>query len=154
MSRDRAFMIALANLAWASVEVVIECFQSLLDLMHRWHKLALELDVPTVVPPVQLAAARPIENAEQPSVAVPPVQVAATQFMRAAGVANPEMNPPRPVLSIGRIQRYYVVAVGRRPGIYLSWREAAEQVIGYGGNIHRAFTLLSEAKDFIRMNRL
>lgn len=56
------------------------------------------------------------------------------------------------VIPIGRAQRYYAVAIGRQPGIYASWRDAADQVIGYSGNVHRAFTNLAEAKFFLRQH--
>ncbi|OAE25104.1 hypothetical protein AXG93_3217s1200 [Marchantia polymorpha subsp. ruderalis] len=28
-------------------------------------------------------------------------------------------------------RKYYVVAIGRRPGVYFGWREAAAQVLGF-----------------------
>jgi viroplasmin and RNaseH domain-containing protein len=45
------------------------------------------------------------------------------------------------------------VVVGRKPRIYESWFEAAEQVVGYGGNVHRAFGTRAEAEFFLRTNR-
>lgn len=39
----------------------------------------------------------------------------------------------------GRRRRLYVVAEGRRPGVYLTWLEAAQQVNGFPNNRHQAF---------------
>ncbi|XP_058103629.1 ribonuclease H-like isoform X1 [Magnolia sinica] len=36
-------------------------------------------------------------------------------------------------------EKYYVVLVGRRPGIYLTWDDARVEVEGYNGSRHRAF---------------
>ncbi|XP_058082372.1 ribonuclease H-like [Magnolia sinica] len=35
--------------------------------------------------------------------------------------------------------KYYVVLVGHRPGIYISWDDARVEVEGYSGARHRAF---------------
>jgi hypothetical protein len=48
-----------------------------------------------------------------------------------------------------RPRRYYAVAVGRRPGIYTSWRDAHGQVVGYPGNVHQAFRTREEAESFL-----
>jgi hypothetical protein len=69
------------------------------------------------------------------------------------------LEPPAPVSLVPhvvnpvRAQRYYVVAVGRKPGIYKSWYDAAEQVVGFSGNVHRAFSTRAEAEFFLRQCR-
>ncbi len=44
---------------------------------------------------------------------------------------------------------YYAVAKGHNTGIFLSWNDCKEQVIGYKGAIHRKFSNEKEAEDFI-----
>jgi hypothetical protein len=69
------------------------------------------------------------------------------------------LEPPAPVRIVphpvypARAQHFYAVVVGRRPGIYESWYEAAKQVVGYGGNVHRAFSTREEAEFFLQANR-
>ncbi len=42
--------------------------------------------------------------------------------------------------------KFYVVWEGRRPGIYTDWGKAEEQIHGYAGARHRAYTTLAEAE--------
>ena len=44
---------------------------------------------------------------------------------------------------------YYAVAKGHNSGIYLSWNDCKEQVLGYKGAIHRKFDNEKDAEDFI-----
>lgn len=44
-----------------------------------------------------------------------------------------------------RSSRYYVVAVGRRNGIFDNWDDAHEQVYRYSGAVHKSFATLEEA---------
>ncbi|KAJ1442558.1 Ribosomal protein L9/RNase H1, N-terminal [Sesbania bispinosa] len=44
-----------------------------------------------------------------------------------------------------RSGKFYVVFVGRQPGIYGSWEECESQVLGYSGNKHQSFKSLEEA---------
>ena len=45
--------------------------------------------------------------------------------------------------------KYYAVKVGRNPGIYSTWAECQEQVIGYKGAIYKKFSTNEEALAFI-----
>lgn len=51
-------------------------------------------------------------------------------------------------------RRYYVVAVGRRPGIYNTWADANREVSGFPGNCHQAFRTHQEAEYFLSQYRL
>lgn len=46
-------------------------------------------------------------------------------------------------------RRYYAVLKGRRSGIYTSWAEAQQQVLGFSDNNHKAFRTRSEAEAYI-----
>src|SRR5699024_1096530 len=48
--------------------------------------------------------------------------------------------------------KFYVVAVGRQPGIYRSWDECRQQVDGYPGNKHKSFKLEDEAQQYLEEN--
>ncbi|KAJ1419745.1 Ribosomal protein L9/RNase H1, N-terminal [Sesbania bispinosa] len=41
--------------------------------------------------------------------------------------------------------KFYVVFVGRQPGVYGSWEECESQILGYKGNKHLSFRSLEEA---------
>lgn len=163
MSRDRAFRSALANLGWASLEVIIEGFQSLVDFLHRWHGFAGELEAPVAAEVVadRVAGVQPGTlgdlQREQPvqPVIIPPVQpVQPAQPVLGVPVQRqPVMQQGVPGVPVGRMQRYYAVAVGRVPGVYLSWRDAANQVVGFPGNIHRSFTDAAVAEQFVGMHQ-
>ncbi|KAI8531189.1 hypothetical protein RHMOL_Rhmol11G0117800 [Rhododendron molle] len=43
-------------------------------------------------------------------------------------------------------QHYWVVFVGRRPGIYTSWETAGLQINGYPGNLFKRYTTYDEAE--------
>ncbi|TFK58215.1 hypothetical protein BDN72DRAFT_866129, partial [Pluteus cervinus] len=43
--------------------------------------------------------------------------------------------------------RYYVVFIGRVPGIYTNWVDASEQVEGYSGNKHQSFPTRRRAEE-------
>lgn len=45
--------------------------------------------------------------------------------------------------------KYYVVKNGREPGIYETWKECQQQVIGYKGAIFKSFESLDEANNFL-----
>jgi ribonuclease HI len=45
--------------------------------------------------------------------------------------------------------RYYAVASGKVPGVYLTWNECRDQVIGIKGSRFKAFDSLEEANSFI-----
>ncbi|CAG8631966.1 11430_t:CDS:1 [Scutellospora calospora] len=45
---------------------------------------------------------------------------------------------------------YYAVRVGRNPGIYMSYKECEEQVLGYSGAMYRKFDTKQQAEDFIK----
>ncbi len=42
--------------------------------------------------------------------------------------------------------KYYVVWVGRKPGIYANWADCAEQVNGFGGAKYKSFETEAQAK--------
>lgn len=43
------------------------------------------------------------------------------------------------------ISRWYVVWEGRKPGIYDSWKECSDQVLGFSGNKFKSFATYAEA---------
>ena len=45
--------------------------------------------------------------------------------------------------------KYYAVKEGRRPGIYYTWDECKEQVIGHKGAIYKKFNSRDDALEFI-----
>lgn len=46
--------------------------------------------------------------------------------------------------------RYYAVAIGRTPGVYTSWPQAQEAVIGWKGPKYKRFNTRAEAEAFVR----
>ena len=54
---------------------------------------------------------------------------------------------------LARKPRFYAVARGWRPGIFVVWSNAAKQVNGYSGNVHKSFSTLIEAREFMRQHR-
>ena len=50
-----------------------------------------------------------------------------------------------------RKQRYYVVWQGKKPGIYSSWDECKEQVVGVQGAQYKSFGSMAEAEVAIRL---
>ena len=61
--------------------------------------------------------------------------------------------PQQPLLSGAVRERWYAVARGLRPGIYTTWDECAQQVVGVRGAIHKSFPTREQAEDFIRRRR-
>ena len=49
--------------------------------------------------------------------------------------------------------KYYVVRVGRNPGIYTTWSEAEQQIKGFLGAEHRAFKLKKDAQSYFRKRK-
>ncbi|KAH7859197.1 hypothetical protein Vadar_032903 [Vaccinium darrowii] len=45
---------------------------------------------------------------------------------------------------------YYVVSVGRRPGVYETWASCSEQVIGFSGAIYEKHATWEEANSALR----
>lgn len=45
--------------------------------------------------------------------------------------------------------KYYGVKKGKIPGVYTSWDQAKEQVIGYSGAEHKKFNTRREAEEFV-----
>ncbi|KAL7754464.1 hypothetical protein RI367_000445 [Sorochytrium milnesiophthora] len=45
--------------------------------------------------------------------------------------------------------KYYAVAAGRQPGVYMTWDECQRQVNGYAGARFKSFLTLSQAREFI-----
>ena len=50
------------------------------------------------------------------------------------------------------MSKYYAVRVGRKPGVYTTWRECASQVNGYAGCIYKSFKTRIEAEKFMKIN--
>ena len=48
-------------------------------------------------------------------------------------------------------QKYYVVWQGRKPGIYTSWEECKQQVVGVQGAQYKSFDTLQEAEAAMRL---
>lgn len=46
-------------------------------------------------------------------------------------------------------RRFYAVAVGRNPGIYMTWADANREVCGYPGKCHQGFRTRAEAEYFL-----
>lgn len=45
---------------------------------------------------------------------------------------------------------YYAVARGHKPGIYATWDECSEQVLGFSRSRYKKFSTEQEANEFIR----
>ncbi|WP_118976746.1 ribonuclease H1 domain-containing protein [Taibaiella koreensis] len=45
-----------------------------------------------------------------------------------------------------KAQKFYTVWVGRRPGVYMTWDECKEQVVGYENAVYKSFSTLEQAK--------
>lgn len=50
--------------------------------------------------------------------------------------------------------KYYAVKEGKRPGIYRSWDECKEQVIGYKGAVYKKFSSKDEALEFMAKGQI
>lgn len=46
-------------------------------------------------------------------------------------------------------KKYYAVRVGKTPGVYLTWEACKEQVDGYAGALHKSFSSMEEAKQYV-----
>ncbi len=46
--------------------------------------------------------------------------------------------------------KYYAIRIGRKTGIFTSWDEAKEYVLGYKGAIYKSFTNKRAARSFLR----
>ena len=46
-------------------------------------------------------------------------------------------------------KKYYAVAKGKTPGIYLTWNDCKAQVDGFSGAVYKSFLTLQEAELFI-----
>ena len=49
-----------------------------------------------------------------------------------------------------KVEKYYAVKIGRKPGIYTSWKECKKYVHKYDGAQFRAFKTLAEAENFMK----
>ena len=45
---------------------------------------------------------------------------------------------------------YYVIHIGRKPGIYSTWAQARQYVDNFKGAVYKKFTNLAEANDFLK----
>ena len=45
---------------------------------------------------------------------------------------------------------FYAVAEGRHPGIYQEWLQTEEQIKGYPGAIHKKFSTMEEAEQYMK----
>lgn len=46
-------------------------------------------------------------------------------------------------------KKYYAVRVGKTPGVYLTWEACKEQVDGYAGALHKSFSSMEEAQEYV-----
>lgn len=46
-------------------------------------------------------------------------------------------------------KKYYAVRVGKTPGVYLTWEACKEQVDGYTGALHKSFSSMEEAQEYV-----
>lgn len=46
-------------------------------------------------------------------------------------------------------KKYYAVAVGKTPGIYLTWDDCKAQTDGFSGAVYKGFNDINEAEDFL-----
>ncbi len=49
-------------------------------------------------------------------------------------------------------KKFYVVKVGRKTGIFLTWDECKSQVDGFSGAVYKSFTVRSDAENFLNDN--
>ena len=63
-------------------------------------------------------------------------------------------SPGRQDREANRKPRFYAVARGFRPGIYVHWSNAAKQVNGYHSAVHQSFPTLEQAREFMRQRGL
>lgn len=49
-------------------------------------------------------------------------------------------------------KNYYVVLVGRTPGIYTTWSDCEAQVKGFKGAKYKGFKTIQEAQEYISSN--
>ena len=49
----------------------------------------------------------------------------------------------------GKVEKWYGVQVGKKPGVYTSWSEVLEQITGQKGPKHKGFKTRSEAEQFV-----
>ena len=52
-----------------------------------------------------------------------------------------------------RNNKFYVLRVGRNPGIYTDWSEAEQQIKGFMGAEHHAFKLEKDAQSYFRKRK-
>ena len=50
----------------------------------------------------------------------------------------------------GKKNKYYVVKVGRNPGICNDWTKAEKHITGYKGAVYRSFPMEKEAQKYFR----
>ena len=50
----------------------------------------------------------------------------------------------------GKKNKYYVVKVGRKPGIYNDWTEAEKHITGYKGAAYPSFPMEKQAQKYFR----
>lgn len=48
---------------------------------------------------------------------------------------------------------FYVVAKGKKPGIYKTWKDCESQIKGFSGSVYKKFDNLDEARDFLKKNQ-
>jgi len=46
-------------------------------------------------------------------------------------------------------KKYYAVRKGKQPGIYLTWNDCRDQVVGYSGAVYKSFASREEAENFL-----
>lgn len=48
--------------------------------------------------------------------------------------------------------KFYAVKFGRKKGVFATWEECKQQIIGFSGAIYKSFTTKHEAEEFIKEN--
>ena len=124
MSRENKAAPVSSRHTTALLDLMIECFQVILEFLRRYRGRD-----PEAFDRARDREGLPVLPEHWPGIDRDLRQPQVERPSEAVRVVPNVMNPVRAT-------RFYAVAVGRRPGVYESWREAAEQVIGYGGNIH------------------
>jgi hypothetical protein len=142
MSRRSPIWIALEHFAWACLELLGECVHSTLtylDAFLQW-RLGNAPENQRLVRAEQL-------NVREGDIRLQDVPIGYPVPLRAR---QPNPNPEIVQGVQQPVQRFYAVAMGRRPGIYTDWSSAAQQVLGFSGNIHKAFNDRGQAEAFLR----
>jgi ribonuclease HI len=51
---------------------------------------------------------------------------------------------------VAKKKNYYAVKNGRKPGIYTTWADCQQEIIGFSGAVYKGFETLEEAQEFMK----